>query len=380
MLSFFPDREIANRDERKERITVAHLASMSAGLQCAADDEITMDEMRESKDWVQFALDRETVREPGTRFAYCSPDMHLLSAILQQATGMSAFDFAQKYLFQPLAIQDVYWPADPQGITHGAGDLALHPEDMAKVGSLFLDKGQWQGQQIVSSEWVESALQPYHSGTGRIEDYGYGWWIGQPENEPEFLAAGNGGQKIKVYPRLNMIIVTTGGGFEYSEIQTYTVGAIKDLEHMGPLPPNPAGVAKMNAAVKAIARGPAAKPVPALPATARDISGQTFVFEENPFLRTCRLDFADSAEAVLQLEALNEPEPRVIGIGMDGVYRSSHSGRPIIARGTWADAATFVIDYDEGPGLAAYTFRLHFDGDQVFFEVPGVGDYVAKNE
>jgi CubicO group peptidase (beta-lactamase class C family) len=115
MLSFFPDREIANRDERKERITVAHLASMSSGMQCAADDEITMDKMRASQDWVQFALDRQSLREPGTKFAYCSLDMHLLSAILQQATGMTTLDFAQKYLFEPLDIQDLYWPADPPG-------------------------------------------------------------------------------------------------------------------------------------------------------------------------------------------------------------------------------------------------------------------------
>jgi CubicO group peptidase (beta-lactamase class C family) len=378
MLSFFPDREIANRDERKERITVAHLASMSSGLQCATDDEITMNEMRASEDWVQFALDRQSVREPGTKFAYCSPDMHLLSAILLQATGMSAFDFAQKYLFQPLAIQDVYWPADPQGVTHGAGDLALHPQDMAKLGSLFLHKGQWKGQQIVSNKWVENALQPYHSGTGRIEDYGYGWWIGQPENEPEFLATGNGGQKVKVYPRLNLIVVTTGGGFEYSEIGTYIVAAIGDLEK--PLPPNPSGVARLNAAVKAIAMGPQPEPVPPLPAAATEISGHTFVLSLNPIFESFRLDFKERAEAFLTLQVVNEPGPRVIGIGLDGVYRTSRSGRPILARGVWRDADTFVIDYNEGPGLASYTLRLHFDGDEVVFDVPGLGSYVVNKK
>ena len=143
---------------------------------------------------------------------------------------------------------------------------------------------------------------------------------------------------------------------------------------------NPAGIINMNDAVKAIARGPVEQPVPALPATAWDISGQTFVFEENPFLRSFCLDLNDSAEAVLHLQAVNELEPRVIGIGLDGVYRSSHSGRPIIARGTWADEATFVIDYNEGPGLAAYTFHLHFDGDQVFFDIPGLGDFIANHE
>ncbi len=380
MLSFFPDREIANRDRRKERITVAHLASMSSGMQCAADDEITMDEMRASPDWIQFALDRRTIREPGTTFAYCSLDTHLLSAILQQATGMTSLDFAQKYLFGPLDIQDVYWPADPQGVTHGWGDLALHPKDMAKLGSLFLHKGQWAGQQIVSSQWVENALRPYMSGTGRIEDYGYGWWIGQPENEPEFLAAGREGQSIKVYPRLNMIIVTTGGGFEYSEIEPYTVDAIADLEHMYSLPPNPAGVARMKAAVNMIAQGPRPEPVPPLPAMAGDVSGQTFVFEPNPILLSFRLDFDSPAEATLNLQVANERGPREIVVGLDGVYRASRAGRPILAKGTWKDADTFVIEYDEGPGLASYAFRIRFQRDEVFFEIPGLGTYVARKE
>ena len=371
MVSFFPGRDIANRDERKEAITVRHLVSMSSGLACGGgNDEPTLENMRASEDWVQFALDRKVVNDPGAIFTYCGLGMHLLSAILQQATEMTAFDFARENLFGPLGIRDVYWPADPQGVTHGWGDLCLHPQDMARLGSLFLHQGQWEGRQIVSSEWVESALQGYMKGTGRIEDYGYGWWIGQPGNEPEFLAAGRGGQKIKVYPNRNLILVMTGGGFEYSEIQPYVLAAMGDLSG-ATLPANPAGVASLNTALVAIARGPEPEPVPLLPATARAISGQTFVFESNPILLSLRLDFDDSAEAIFQLEVANEPGQRVVGVGLDGVYRSSHAGRPIIARGSWADAQTFVIDYNEGPGLATYTFRLHFDGDKMIFEGPG---------
>jgi hypothetical protein len=174
--------------------------------------------------------------------------------------------------------------------------------------------------------------------------------------------------------------VTTGGGFEYSEIEPYTVGAIGDLERMYSLPPNPAGVAKMNAAVKAIARGPAPKPVPALPATARDNSGQTFVFDPNPFFLSFRLDFDGTAEAVLHLPMANEPGPRLIGVGLDGVYRPSHAGRPILARGSWTDTNMFEIDYSEGPGLAAYTFHLQFDGSRMVFDAPGLGKFVANKE
>jgi hypothetical protein len=327
--------------------------------------------MRASKDWLQFALNLPSVREPGTRFAYCSVNMHLLSAILTEATGMSALEFAHQNLFGPLGVQDVYWPADPQGVTHGWGDLCLRPGDMAKFGSLFLHKGQWDGKQIVSSEWVESALQGYMKGTGRIEDYGYGWWIGQPENEPEFLAAGRGGQIIKIYPRLNLILVMTGGGFEFSEIETYFLATMKDMKN--PLPGNPTGVASLNAALTTISQSPQPEPVPNLPSTAKDISGQTFVFESNELLRSFRIDFDDpqGAEAIFQLEVANEPGARVTRVGLDGVYRASQAGRPIIARGKWIDEKIFEIDYNEGPGLSNYIFRLEFDGDQVIFASTG---------
>jgi CubicO group peptidase (beta-lactamase class C family) len=370
LLSFFPDRDIANRDERKERITIRHLVSMSSGLDCGAENEATTLKMRSSPDPVRFALDRPVVWEPGTRFEYCNLDMHLLSAVLQESTGMTALEFARINLFAPLGIQDVYWPADSQGVTHGWGDVCLHPVDMAKIGLLFLHQGQWQGQQIISREWIESATQIQITDTGKIEEYGYGWWVSSKKEEPVFFRAdGGGGQRILVIPRWNMVLVTTGGGFELPEIEEFLIQAIVDLDN--PLPSNPTGVSRLNAALIAIDQGPGPQPVPSLPVTAREISGQTFIFEPNPALLSFRLDFDQSAEAVFQLEVANESEPRVTAVGLDGVYRSSRVGRPIIARGVWENEQTFVIDYDEGPGISYYTFRLYFDGDKVIFTAPG---------
>jgi CubicO group peptidase (beta-lactamase class C family) len=103
VLSFFPDHDIANRDERKERITVGDLAAMRSGFACEAEpDEPTLAAMEASPDYVQFALDLPMAAEPGTTFAYCSPGTHVLSAILTQATGMTEFEFAQRELFGPL--------------------------------------------------------------------------------------------------------------------------------------------------------------------------------------------------------------------------------------------------------------------------------------
>ena len=203
MVSFFPDRTIANRDARKDRITVRHLASMSSGLDCTVEGgERKLLEMVASDNYVQFALDLPMAREPGDTFSYCSPGMHLLSAILTKATGMSELEFARGNLFGPLGITDVSWPADAQGYSYGWSELALHPRDAAKLGLLFLHGGSWNGHQVVPASWVAEATKR-QVGTGGPwqEDYGYGWWISRPgEVVDSFRASGDLGQRIIVVP------------------------------------------------------------------------------------------------------------------------------------------------------------------------------------
>ena len=348
------------------------------------DDETTLSDMRASKDWVQFALDRKVVREPGTSFVYCGLQMHLLSAILQEATGMTALEFARAHLFGPLGIHEVYWPTDPQGYTHGWGDVCLRPGDMARLGFLFLNKGQWDGQQIVSPAWVKDATErQIGTGTNRYEDYGSGWWISRPENELTFFRAdGRGGQYILVVPSLNLVVVTTGGGFSMDEIDPYLIAAIGNMEK--PLPANPDAVARLEAVVAELSQSPVPEAVSPLPEMAQAISGQTFVTEPNLLqLRSLRLDFdaaVDQAEATFVLDLASEQIPRIVGVGLDGVYRPSRGGRPVVARGSWADASTFVVDYSEGPGLAAYMLRMRFEGDRMHFEVPGLGSFEARVE
>jgi CubicO group peptidase (beta-lactamase class C family) len=373
MVSFFPDRTIANLDDRKEQITVRHLASMMNGFEsgCMRGDGPTLDAMRANADWVQGTLDREMVGEPGTVFCYDSPGMHLLSAILQEATGMTALDFARQNLFEPLGIEDAYWPADPQGYTHGWGDLCLQPRDAAKIGYLWLNNGVWEGKQIVSPEWVQGSVTPQSRSGG--DGYGYGWWV----SEEEYYASGRGGQKVIVLPSLHLIVVETGGGFESDEIDPYLRAALIDPEKQ--LPPNPAGVEQLNAAVSTVAQGPAPQPVPPLPETASAISGSTHVLEPNPVnVRSVRLDFDGSSEAVLYLEVAYEPSTRVARVGLDGVYRQSRVGRPTVATGYWEDDQTFIVDYVEGPGLATYPLRIRFDGDKMLFGFPGLGSFEGQ--
>ncbi len=170
VLGLFPERTVANLDAKKQAMTVKDLLTMRSGFQCInRPTEVTLSEMWASPDWGQFVLDLPMTAEPGTRYVYCSPNVHLLSAIIKETTRMSALEFAQEHLFGPLGVSDVIWPSDPQGNTLGWGDLKLAPHDMAKLGYLFLNKGLWDGQQVVSPAWVKAAT----SGSS----YGYQWWL-----------------------------------------------------------------------------------------------------------------------------------------------------------------------------------------------------------
>lgn len=378
MLSFFPGREIANRDARKERITVRHLISNTAGMECIhLPDEPTNRAMHASPDWVQFALDLPMVAEPGTTFAYCSPGMHLLSAILQQATGMTTLEFARANLFEPLGIRDVQWPTDPQGITNGHGELYLHPHDAAKLGFLWLHGGEWDGKQIVSHEWVRAASQfQIATGPDYGTDYGYGMWIARPDEGISYFSAdGRGGQRVLVVPSMNLIIVTTGGGFEFDDAVKYLEAAVGDANS---LPANPAAVADLENALAEVVQPPVAQPVPPLPEMAMLISGKTYLFDDNPYrLASMRLNFDDTAEATVHMTYYNDIADRLGAVGLDGQYRfvevsdSPQEKFRVGLRGAWSDAQTFVLDYNQVASPNAILLSMHFDSERVLLEGPG---------
>lgn len=371
VVTFFPDRTIANLDERKERITVRHLTGMVNGLKsdCLAGDGPTIAAMMSQPDWVQAALDREMVQEPGSSFCYDSPGMHLLSAILQEATGMTALEFAQQNLFEPLGIQEAMWDSDPQGTTRGWGDLHLKPRDAAKIGYLFLHQGMWEGKQIVPADWVEEATKS-QTVTGGDDDYGYGWWV----SEISFGAQGRGGQRVFGVPSLDAIVVTTGSGFEYDEIDPYLTGALADTENS--LPPNPQGVAQLKQVIAALAQGPAPQPASPLPEMAGMISGKTYVFGPNALdLKTFRIDFNDPAEAMVHITTDKSQQEISWVIGLDGTYHHMPSGEA--SRGGWVDERTFTLEKLDAEQL---TIQATFEGDRVSIETSEVGGKIEGKQ
>jgi CubicO group peptidase (beta-lactamase class C family) len=359
MLSYFPGRTIANLDVRKQHITIRHLASMRNGFEsgCLSGDAPTLSQMRSKSDWVQAALDRVMVEEPGTRFCYDSPGMHLLSAILQQATGMMALDFARQYLFEPLGIREVTWQSDPQGYTAGWGNLFLKPRDAAKIGYLWLKGGVWEGQPIISAAWVTESVKPWSS--AGADDYGYGWWV----SKDSYYAFGRGGQYIKVYPAYDVVVVATAGGLEYGELEPLLAAGFVDPNQR--LPANPAGITRLTSTLTALAQSSTPYPVKPLPDTAKAISGKTVVFGPNAGgVEAMRLEFNTATVATLSLDCRGKIELWLIGL--DGKYRPSPDG--LARRGYWADEQTFTFEvFEIGPRI---TYRVHVGHDRVEISVP----------
>jgi len=221
LTNLFPDREIQNLDARKQMMTLEHLLSMTSGFECRDSylyQWVGLNQMMNSDDWIQHVLDLPMEFQPGTHFEYCNGVSNLLSAIVQESTGMHTAAFAEQYLFGPLGIDTYSWEEDPAGIPLGFSELYLRPTDMARFGYLYLQGGVWDGEQLVSSEWVTASSTVKIEANTLQDGYGYQWWI---DAAGYYMALGYHGQFIFVLPEYDMVVVFVSdpdvGNFELPE-------------------------------------------------------------------------------------------------------------------------------------------------------------------
>ncbi len=201
-------RELDDPDKRT--ITVRHLLTMTSGLESTSFGNYGS--WVASRNWVRAALTRPLLADPGTRFSYSTGGTHLLSATLSRAAGRSTHDFARRHLFDPLGIGPSAWARDRQGIHVGGNNLSLRPRDMLKFGQLYLNRGRWDGEQLLPWQWVDQSTRPAGlaapRGRGRIYGgYGYLWWLRGPRERGAYIASGYGGQYIYVSPAEDMVVV-----------------------------------------------------------------------------------------------------------------------------------------------------------------------------
>lgn len=369
VLPIFGYSGLAYDDARKEALTIEDFLTMSSGMSCRWEPgEVTLEEMQHAADWIRFMLDQPMAADPGSTFAYCSPGMHVLSGVLTRVTGLSALDLARRDLFGPLGIREAIWPADPHGNSRGWGDLHLLPRDMAKLGFLWLDGGRWEGKQLLPLAWMAAATRPHIQGTGWAagNSYGYGFWVDSARTT--FAATGRGGQRIRVTPGEDLIVVLVGS-FDGAELSHAITASVKSNSS---LPENPGGRAELDSAVAAAARPPTARMPPHSPPLALAVSGRTYLLDDNPLgVKSLALTFAASAEARLRLEfrdGRTEQRP----VGLDGVPRVSPGGRfglPVALSGAWQGDDTFTIYYDEVANINVYRLQLKFSAKTLMVDL-----------
>jgi CubicO group peptidase (beta-lactamase class C family) len=246
----------ATADPRLPQVTLKQLLTMTSGL--AGDDALVggkdgiSDRMAQSRDWVRHILGRRLVTTPGASWAYSSDSSHLLSAIVADATGQSTMAFARAELFAPLGIatdnafepkvrdwppptQDelkayeqatVAWPRDPQGYHYGGGFLKLPARDLAKLGYLYLNGGQWDGTQVVPADYVAASTRPQSDPSQVPGGYGYQWWVADATGHDSFRAEGFGGQLVQVIPDLDLVVVITSDADQGRGNAVDLVGAV----------------------------------------------------------------------------------------------------------------------------------------------------------
>ena len=228
LLDFFQDKEINYSGEMKGAITLEHLMTMTSGMQCLDADTYGLDwwvEFMGSPNWVSTFLDQPMNAVPGEEFYYCDGSANLVSAILQDSVGMSLYTFAEQYLFTPLGIDELYWHQVGGGYYNGSTGVHILPKDYAKIGSLLLTGGRWQGEQIVSEEWIASSTSKYIEGSF-TDWYGYYWWV---DEEGYISAFGLGNQLLYVIPEENLIVVIFSQPEEGRYYDIYAEDILEDL-------------------------------------------------------------------------------------------------------------------------------------------------------
>ena len=210
------------KGQDQDKILLKHLLSMRSGMEDHGFVYVV-------NDMVSHSLDRDPIRPPGTAFRYSNEDSMLLGEIVQNATGISFQEYADKKLFNLIDVDETWW-TDQEGSTISYASIDMTPREFAKFGLMIAQEGSWQGQQIVSSNWVELATSKYDD----LMSYGFQWWTSETKDidYPFFSAKGLDGQLIYVWPETDLVFVrfTTYNKIGDQDSSVVRINSIGDLE------------------------------------------------------------------------------------------------------------------------------------------------------
>ncbi len=234
----FPEyQSIIDWGENKHLLTIKHLLTMNTGLDCNDWDAASVgneEKLYKTEDWIKSFLQLPFKEKSGTQFSYCTFGEIMARTIIVKATGMSLQNFAKENLFDPLGIENYEWTMTMPNREDIGIRVSLIPRDFAKLGQLYLNAGLWNGEQIVSDDWVKTSVIDHTTTTEKrlgYPKYGFLWWKNyfdvKGRHIEGYQAQGNGGQMVFVFPDFDMIVVFTAGNYSNPRM----MNAFKLLEH-----------------------------------------------------------------------------------------------------------------------------------------------------
>ena len=224
---YFPGPH-ANPDPRKEKIVVRDLITMNSVLECNDWNEYSRgneERMYLIEDWAGFALDLPV--RSSKNYSYCTAGVFVLGQVIQRAAQMPVDHYARTRLFEPLGITRSQWFYSPLGLAMTGGGLRLASRDWVKLAQLYANGGMWNGKRIVSAEWVAQSIAK-HQTIDENSDYGFLWWLVKFGDEKAYAMQGNGGNKVLVIPRLDLVVVLTSTNYNTRGMHEQTTKLLTD--------------------------------------------------------------------------------------------------------------------------------------------------------
>lgn len=365
VLSYFPDESPENPSEHLQSLLIKDLLRMGTGQ---AKDTIPAgpDDM----DWIKTFLHEPVEHAPGTRFAYHSGASNMLSAIIRRATGQNLHDYLKPRLFAPLGIEGEQWQRLPDGTVAGGYGLRVKTEDLAKLGQLYLQKGVWNGERLLSEAWVEEATaKQISNGTEPDNDwhagYGYQLWRCARDNAYRFIGMFN--QLCLVLPEHNAIVAVTSGLSDEK--------AVLDMvwEHLVPgmseeaLPDDTASRELLAERLDGLSLMPQGRLSADRYADLAD--GRAYELEQNE-LKWRSVAFGKEAGGMsltIVTESGHNPLPFNSETYTEGVY----DGEPVAVTGGWLDERTLAVTSHMVTSAFTRTMTFRFGDDRLALDITG---------
>lgn len=355
---FFPEDVPNDPSEKLKSMRVSDLLRMATGHE--TEPKLTPD-----VHWVKTFLAHPVPFKPGTHFLYNTPATYMQSAIVQKVTGSTVLDYLRPRLLEPLGIENSTWESSPQGISTGGYGLSVRTEDIAKFGQLYLQKGQWQGKQLVPASWIDEATsRQIANGSNPASDwdqgYGYQFWRCR---HGAYRGDGAFGQYCIVLPEQDAVIAITSGLGDMQHVLNLVWDKLLPAFQSSPLPPDADSQAKLQKKLKSLT-------LPAQTGTAKapNVYGRKYVFPVNEAkLQTIRLEAGEQTGDVTIVARIDGTEHRTTcrpGEWIQGTaVWGSFVPKPVASSGAWTadDTYTARLCFYETPFTVTATFKFTED-------------------